>query len=652
MHDGRGCTAASQRKELILIKPLFTVALLAASTFASAATVARTAQPKTDRVTLPNGRQIFVTGQNLAWVNFGNDVGDAALDTNTFKQAVQDIRDAGGNSMRVWLSTNGANDPKFDSTTGLTKGLGTKTISNVKAMLSIANRNGVVLALDLLTHNLMGTAQVGSWNTMSIANNKKLMQTDSGLKAYIDKAVIPLVTAIGKDSGILCWEIFNEAEGMVQGWPGLEKGITMPDVQRVVNRVTGAIHRAVPGVLVSNGAVTFDYTTDVDGKKNYYTDGELIKAGGDSDGVLDFYMVHYYGWNGVTNSPFTKSFAHWKLDKPMVIGEFAAGDWSPAISSKNMDAAKQDTLLTYLYKSGYAGGLSWTWTGDGTDVWLGNYSTAKAGMQAVFKLDSAAIKIKDVVRVKQTGNGVLAGTLNISKSTLYPGLQYNTAKDFSKGTTFAFDVLVPSSAKGGLKVQPVFKTGDAWFWNASGVFCQPFKDSTWMTCEAAIADFPEVAGLNSVKAIVFQFIGASTFQGQVWIDNIRLDKDTLWNFNDGKVVFGVDTYNPTEADCFTGLDVVFPQSVSGTGISAASRVVSGAALSVSLRGKTLDWSIPTALGSAATLRVLDAQGRELSRSVIAVGMTSGSVDVTGQGLRLVVLESAQGSMNAVLPSVR
>lgn len=637
-----------------LFNKMLAVALLAGTTLVSAATVARTAQTKSDRVTLPNGRQIFVTGQNLAWVNFGNDVGDAVLDTNTFKQAVQDIRDAGGNTMRVWLSTNGANDPKFDATTGLTKGLGTKTVSNVKAMLSIANRNGVVLALDLLTHNLMATGQVGTWNTMSIANNKKLLQTDSGLKAYIDNAVVPLVTAIGKDSGILCWEIFNEAEGMVQGWSGLEKGITMPDVQRVVNRVTGAIHRAVPGILVSNGAVTFDYTTNADGKTNYYTDSALIKTGSDSDGVLDFYMVHYYGWNGVSNSPFTKDYAHWKLDKPLVIGEFAAGDWSPTISSKNMDAAKQDTLLTYLYKSGYAGGLSWTWQGDGTDVWLGSYSTAKAGMQAVFKLDSAAIKIKDVVRVVQTGNGVLAATLNIPVSTpaLYPALQYNIAKDFSKGTVFAFDLLVPKSgAKGGVKVQPVFKTGDSWLWNASGVFCTPKLDSTWMTCEAPLADYGTPAGLNAIKGIVFQFIGATTFQGQVWIDNIRVDKDTLWNFNDGKVVFGADTYNPTEAECFTGLNVLFPQAVTG-GTGIASRTVNGSSLSATLRGTELSWTLPSALTSAGTLRVLDAQGRELSRTALAAGTRSGNLEISGQGLKFVVVESAQGSSSTVLPALR
>ena len=45
------------------------------------------------------------------------------------------MRDSGGDVMRVWLSTNGAHDPVYDSSTGLVKGLGSMTIQNVKAMV-------------------------------------------------------------------------------------------------------------------------------------------------------------------------------------------------------------------------------------------------------------------------------------------------------------------------------------------------------------------------------------------------------------------------------------------------------------------------------------------------------------------------------------
>ncbi len=604
----------------------------------AALTLATTAvaMPASNRITLPNGRKIFVSGMNMAWITFASDVGDASLDTNKFREAVEGVRDAGGNALRVWLSTNGSNDPKFDSNTGLVSGLGTKTIANVKSMLSIANRNGVVLALDLLTHNLMAAGQVGDWNHMSIANNKKLMQTDAGLKAYIDNAVVPLVKAIGNDSGVLCWEVFNEPEGMVAGasW-GLEPGITMVDIQRVVNRVAGAIHRAVPGILVSNGAVTFETTTDVDGMKNYYTDSALKAVGADADGYLDFYMVHYYGWNGVANSPFTKNFAHWKLDKPLVIGEFPANSWSPEISSKNKDAAKIDTLFTYLYASGYAGGMSWCYFGD-KETWLGDITTSEPALRSVFKLDSASIKIKDVVRVKRSGNGVLSVGISNTEATVYPAIQYNVSKDFSKAAVFAVDLLVPKSAKGAIKVQPVLKTGDSWTWNASGVFCAPKNDSVWTTCSVPLAEFPTQGELGAVMAVLFQFAVNPSFEGQVWFDNVRIDKDTLWRFDDGKVVFGVDSYDPIPAEKIVGMDVVYPTAST----SIHPRSIGSSRLSLRSVANGFEWARTAPLASSTIVRVVDTKGRELYRATAKAGSVSGFVPSIGSGLRFVVLENA------------
>jgi len=603
------------------------VALCLALAGAAGAAATLTAQPVKNRVTLPNGRKIFVSGMNLAWINFGADVGDAVLDTNKFKSAVQNVRDSGGNAMRVWLSTNGANDPKFDATTGLVTGLGSKTIYNVKAMLDIAKRNGVVLVLDLLTHNLMAASEVGSWNSMSIANNKMLMQTDAGITAYVNNAVIPLVKAIGNDSAVLCWEVFNEPEGMVAGaaW-GLEPGITMPDVQKVVNRVAGAIHRTVPGILVSNGAVTMESTSDVAGV-NSYSDSALKAVGGDADGVLDFYMAHYYGWNGVAFSPFTKTAAYWNLDKPLVIAEFPAGSWSPQISSKNKDAASIDTLYSHLYNTGYAGALSWNYYGDGTDIWLGKFETVAPVMNALFKAHTADIKILDVTRVKQTGNGVLDVHIDNDKSTVYPALKLVIAKDFSKNTAFAFDLLVPKSVTGGIKLTPVVQTTSAWNWNASGVYCTPKADSTWMVCKAPISGFTTSAEMNSVQSIMFQFIANPTFHGDVWLDNIRIDNDTLWNFNNGETVFGPDTYDTAQAARLTGLDVKFVGSV--TGIQAR-QVASASPLSLGLHRTAtgLTWSLPSAAQQPVDVRISDLEGRKVAAFHIAAGSRTGSFKTT------------------------
>jgi hypothetical protein len=613
------------------------------------------AMPASNRITLPSGRKIFVSGMNLAWINFGTDVGDAPLDTNSFKQAIQDVRDSGGNTMRVWLSTNGANDPKFNGVTGLVSGLGSKTVSNVKSMLSIANRNGMVLVLDLLSHNLMAGGQVGSWNQMSIANNAKLLKTDSGIAAYVKNAVLPLVTAIGSDTGILCWEVFNEPEGMITGnatnWGLVDSGITITNIQTVINRVAGAIHRAVPGILVSNGSVTFDYTTNADGKKNYYTDSALKAVGGDANGTLDFYMVHYYGWNGTSNSPFTKPFSHWNLDKPLVVAEFPAGDWSPAISSKNQDAAKEDTLLTYLHNSGYAGGLPWCYFGDGTDKWLGNITTAGAGLKAMFKQDSAAIKIKDVVRVKQSGNGVLAVNVDNDLSSIVPALKLTAAQDFSSKTSISFDLLVPKSATGGIKVTTAFQTNNFITWNASGVYCTPMNDSTWTTCKANFSSYVAPSEMNSIGATFFQFIANPTFHGQVWLDNIRVDSDTLWNFNDGRVVFGADTYDTAQAARITGLNVIFPTP----NITAiAPRTASAAAPNWSLvrSGSNLAWTRSRAVEAGGVVRLVGIDGRVLSRATVVAGERSGTLAAPNSGVAFLVLESAGVREVRALPIAR
>ncbi|WIA16053.1 hypothetical protein OEZ85_012780 [Tetradesmus obliquus] len=76
---------------------------------------------------------------------------------------------------------------------------------------------------------------------------------------------------------------------------------------RFVNRVAGAIKRAAPGTKVTVGAHSMPYNSDVaipnlkKGRSdygsapfNYWKDSVLVAAGGDPQGVLDFYSVHGY----------------------------------------------------------------------------------------------------------------------------------------------------------------------------------------------------------------------------------------------------------------------------------------------------------------------------------------------------------------------
>ena len=72
----------------------------------------------------------------------------------------------------------------------------------------------------------------------------------------------------------------------------------------------------------------------------------------------DFYQLHSYTWKGkyATNSPFKHKASDYKLDKPIVVGEFAT---SCSESNSSVHNYK------YLYDSGYNGALSWQYNEGG-----------------------------------------------------------------------------------------------------------------------------------------------------------------------------------------------------------------------------------------------------------------------------------------------
>ena len=301
-----------------------------------------------------NNKEIFLSGMNLAWIDFSKDL--TRLDKSEFTRALDEISAEGGNCVRWWLHLNGRYSPLFAD--GKVSGLGKSEIKNLKLALDLAQERNISLILCLWSFDMLQPNALARNHERNI----QLLENRENVKAYIDNALIPMVESLKGHPAILCWEIFNEAEGMASDieWGGWTPAKTTfePYIQRFINMTAGAIHRADSNALVSNGCWSFKVLTDIKtsrDNKNLYRDDRLIEAGNDSLGTLDFYMVHYYEWAGTEYSPFHHPASYWQLDKPIVAAEFPAKGPCEGMDLK----AAYDSL----YRNGYAGAIAWSWQG-------------------------------------------------------------------------------------------------------------------------------------------------------------------------------------------------------------------------------------------------------------------------------------------------
>ncbi len=388
-----------------------------------------------------NNQQLFLSGANLAWMSFANDIGPGARDFTAFGDILVQIHTHGGNALRWWLHTNGSVSPAFNDT-GLVIGPGTGTIESIRKALDIAWQREIGVNLCLWSFDMLRATNSGP----VVERNLKLLSDTAYISAYINKCLIPMVDSLKHHPAIIAWEIFNEPEGMSNEFYfyRIDPHVPMSTIQRFVNLCAGAIHRRDSTALVTNGSWSFKALTDVPlgslskvgegvtqlgtadrqqmlkrfNKKygfafsleefdayrqriavldnfNYYSDSRLIASGGDPKGTLDFYSVHFYDWgDGTRLSPLHHPSGTWLLDKPIVVAEFALKD--------TYGVLKEDIYKT-LFRNGYAGALAWSWT----DVAFSSVEDMLAGMQSLWDNYKSAVDVHgiggDWARVAITG---------------------------------------------------------------------------------------------------------------------------------------------------------------------------------------------------------------------------------------------------------
>ncbi|WP_299252174.1 T9SS type A sorting domain-containing protein [uncultured Aquimarina sp.] len=308
----------------------------------------------------------FVNGINIAWVNFGKDVGldpdfqtQYHPDMEKFNEIMTAVSDAGGNVIRWWYHTNGSTNPVFDDDKKVTANPAF-FYDDIKSILDLAASKDLKIQICLWSFDMLKD----QWN-VDAAANKKLLTEEIYFQSYIDNALLPLVNEIGDHPGLYAWEIFNEAEGMTveygNHWAGFIERVSIVDVQKFINKTAAAIRAEQPNVKITNGALGF--LTSIDdqekGYENLYSDEKLKEKGGEEKGYLDFYNIHYYNWAGMDGSPFHNEYNPEKLDKEAVIAEYYPDD-TFGVSSVDM--------IISLMQNGWHGSLLWSWTDRSWDV--------------------------------------------------------------------------------------------------------------------------------------------------------------------------------------------------------------------------------------------------------------------------------------------
>ncbi|XP_050714959.1 mannan endo-1,4-beta-mannosidase-like [Eriocheir sinensis] len=310
-----------------------------------------------------NGEKVFLIGSSLAYNNYGNDFGNGA-DSTTLETWVQEISEAGGNSVRVFTHADGYSTPAFDDLGYVTAcDLTGDFESDILHFLDVAQENNLLVTLVMWN----------GWSTNQIGMG--LILEDDKLDSYIENCLNSLITTIKGHPALAAFESVTEPEAsfLIEasvepcydttmlgnnggGWMG--NNIPIERYLNFIARQNAAVRAIDPETLITVGAWNqFSASDAFSNTRNYYKDECLVLASGSEGSVLDFYQLHTLSLEGhwTENAPFTVDAEDYLLDKPLVLGSFSS------VCSENNTLGE---LFTYAYEHGYSGGWSWQYSAD------------------------------------------------------------------------------------------------------------------------------------------------------------------------------------------------------------------------------------------------------------------------------------------------
>ena len=313
------------------------------------------------------GQNITLNGANVAWVNFGFDVGTSTPAIGQLRDRFAQIRAAGGNSARWWLHASGWMSPDINPG-GFVRGISPNTqngvsdaqmIDQVRQVLDAAWAEGILLNISLFSFEIMcgeDNDENGSVHRGSRFNN--MVNNNNNVQSYIDNVLEPLVVSLRDHPALFSWEIFNESDGMTAGGrdflrsncPNGNYPQPLSVLQNFVNQAAGRIQRLDRNVKVTTSVSQFDFLND-------YTNATLTSLNSsDPEGVLDYYQAHWYWRFNHPSNPYVITASDRGFDLPLVMGEFGEG-------VEPETGTPDSRINSALLNQGYAGAWIWDQTG-------------------------------------------------------------------------------------------------------------------------------------------------------------------------------------------------------------------------------------------------------------------------------------------------
>jgi hypothetical protein len=313
-------------------------------------------------------KEIIMNGANTPW-NKWNDFGGSYSSTwwdNEFKK----IKDAGGNSTRIWISCNGDVGLKISSD-GTVTGATTAFWSNLDDMFRLAEKNRIYIKATLISfdHFKNSHTTFQSWRNMVLS--------DDGVSSFVNNYVNTFVSKYKNNPYLWAIDVCNEIEWVNQNE---ECGkIPWARLQYLVARTASSVHDSSQ-VLVTLGSAAVKWNSSKY-EGNFWSDANLKTQFNKSNARLDFYSPHFYGWTvqWFGNFALDKSPADYGInDRPCVIGENPAkGVFNDAANPKLVVPASE--MFIAAYKKGWKGVMPWTSNGVDSNGTLNDF---KDGLQA------------------------------------------------------------------------------------------------------------------------------------------------------------------------------------------------------------------------------------------------------------------------------